>query len=54
MATPIDFSAMGLPTTLIRDGRLDPDKLIDHTGNIPPEVILNSMRLRNPTGELVQ
>ena len=54
MATPIDFSVMGLPVSLIREGRLDPDMLIDHTGNVPARVLLNSFRLRNPTGELVQ
>jgi polyhydroxyalkanoate synthase subunit PhaC len=54
MATPVDFSAMGLPVSLIRDGRLDPDMLIDDTGNVPASVILNSFRLRTPTGEIVQ
>jgi polyhydroxyalkanoate synthase subunit PhaC len=54
MATPIDFSVMGLPVSLIREGRLDPDVLVDHTGNVPARVILNSFRLRSPTGELVQ
>jgi polyhydroxyalkanoate synthase len=54
MATPIDFSVMGLPVSLIREGRLDPDLLIDDTGNLPASVLLNSFRLRNPTGELVQ
>jgi polyhydroxyalkanoate synthase len=54
MATPVDFGAMGLPVTLIREGRLDPDILIDDTGNVPAGVILNSFRLRSPTGEIVQ
>ena len=54
MATPVDFSAMGLPVSLIREGRIDPDSLIDDTGNVPAGVILNSFRLRNPTSELVQ
>ena len=54
MATPVDFDAMGLPVTLIRDGRLEPESLLDADGNVPPDVILNSFRLRNPTGELVQ
>lgn len=54
VATPVDYSAMGLPVSLIREGRLDPQTLIDDTGNIPPGVLLNSFRLRNPTGELAQ
>jgi len=54
MATPVDFGAMGMPVSLIRQGRLDPDMLIDDTGNVPAGVILNSFRLRSPTGEIVQ
>ncbi len=54
MATPVDFAAMGMPVSLIREGRLDPDTLIDDTGNVPAGVILNSFRLRSPTGEIVQ
>jgi poly[(R)-3-hydroxyalkanoate] polymerase subunit PhaC len=54
VATPIDYAAMGLPVTLIREGRLDPETLIDDTGNVPPNVLLNSFRLRNPTAELAQ
>jgi polyhydroxyalkanoate synthase subunit PhaC len=54
MATPIDFSAMGLPVSLIRTGRIEPEALIDSSGNVPPGVLLNSFRLRNPTGEVVQ
>lgn len=54
MATPIDFSAMGLPVNLIREGRIAPEALLDSSGNVPPNVLLNSFRLRNPTGEVVQ
>lgn len=54
MATPIDFAAMGLPVSLIREGRLEVDALIDSSGNVPAGVLLNSFRLRNPTGEIVQ
>jgi polyhydroxyalkanoate synthase subunit PhaC len=54
MATPIDFGAMGLPVSLIREGRIEPGSLIDASGNVPPGVLLNSFRLRNPTGEIVQ
>jgi polyhydroxyalkanoate synthase len=54
MATPVDFSRMGLPVSLIRAGRLEADNLIDHTGNVPAGVLLNAFRARNPTGEIVQ
>jgi polyhydroxyalkanoate synthase len=45
---------MGLPVSLIREGRIDPEALVDASGNVPPGVLLNSFRLRNPTGEIVQ
>jgi len=54
MSTPIDFAAMGLPVSLIRAGRIDPESLLDVSGNVPAGVLLNSFRLRNPTGEVVQ
>jgi poly[(R)-3-hydroxyalkanoate] polymerase subunit PhaC len=54
MATPVDFSAMQAITSLVRDGRLDPEDIIDETGNVPPEVVENAFRLLKPTGEISQ
>jgi polyhydroxyalkanoate synthase subunit PhaC len=50
MATPIDFSQMGAMSTLLQ--RVDPEALIDQTGNVPAEVILSSFTLLQPTGDL--
>jgi polyhydroxyalkanoate synthase len=52
MATPVDFGGMSTLTGLIREGRLDPDELVDETGNVPPEAIANAFRLLRPTGDL--
>jgi polyhydroxyalkanoate synthase len=52
LATPIDFTHMGPFTTMLQEGRVDPDDLIDPTGNVPPDAILSSFRLLAPTGDL--
>ena len=52
MATPVDFHQMGLMADLVREGRLDPEQVIDETGNIPPDVIRETFRLLKPTGDL--
>jgi polyhydroxyalkanoate synthase len=54
MATPVDFAGLGAITGLVRDGRLDPDDVLDHTGNVPPEVVENAFRLLKPTAEYAQ
>lgn len=54
MATPVDFDGLGAITALVHEGRLDPDDIIDPTGNVPPEVVENSFRLLKPTGEVSQ
>lgn len=54
MATPVDFAEMRAITSLVRAGRLDPEDIIDETGNVPPEVVENAFRLLKPTGEITQ
>jgi polyhydroxyalkanoate synthase len=53
MATPVDWRHMGPMTSLVQRGRLDPDDLLDDTGNVPAEVVASSFRLLKPTGDLV-
>jgi polyhydroxyalkanoate synthase len=54
MATPVDFAQMQAITALVREGRLEPDELIDETGNVPPEAVENAFRLLKPTAEYSQ
>ena len=54
MATPVDFTGMQAITALVRDGRLDPEDLVEPTGNVPPEVVENAFRLLKPTAEISQ
>ena len=52
MATPVDFDGMGMFGRMFEQGRLDPDDVIDSSGNVPPDVIRNAFRVLKPTGEL--
>jgi len=54
MATPVDFTGMQAITALVRDGRLDPEEIVEPTGNVPPEVVENAFRLLKPTSEISQ
>ena len=50
MATPVDFSHMGAMTRLLR--RVDPEHLVDDTGNVPAEVVRDAFKIVQPTGEV--
>jgi len=54
MATPVDYTQMETITALIRDGRLDPEDVVEPTGNVPPDVIENGFKLLKPTAEVTQ
>jgi polyhydroxyalkanoate synthase subunit PhaC len=54
MATPIDFGEMGAMVALLREGRLDPDDLIDDTGNVPADALYSSFYMLAPTTEIAQ
>jgi polyhydroxyalkanoate synthase len=54
MATPFDFREMTVMTTVLHAGRLDPDALIDETGNVPPDLIYESFQMLRPTDRIVQ
>ncbi len=54
MATPVEYGEMGMFGRVFARGRLDPDDVIDETGNVPPEVIRNAFRVLKPTSDLNQ
>jgi polyhydroxyalkanoate synthase len=54
MATPVDFAAMGGLLQALREGEIDPESLIDETGNLPPRVVSAFFRIRRPTVDVVQ
>jgi polyhydroxyalkanoate synthase len=54
MATPVDFSEMGAMVALLREGRLNPDELIDETGNVPADALYSGFYMLAPTTEVAQ
>jgi polyhydroxyalkanoate synthase len=52
MATPIDFRPLGAMTSIFHAGHANPKDLLDATGNVPAEAILNSFRMLQPTGAI--
>jgi polyhydroxyalkanoate synthase subunit PhaC len=54
MATPVDFTGLETITALVRDGRLDPEDVVEPTGNVPPDAVANAFRLLRPTAEVSQ
>jgi polyhydroxyalkanoate synthase len=54
LATPVDFHQLGPLFTLLREGRLDPDSMLDENGNVPGAVVRQSFKMRKPTGDLIQ
>ena len=54
MATPFDFSQMGAMVALLREGRLDPDELLDETGNVPADALYSGFYMLAPTSDVAQ
>jgi polyhydroxyalkanoate synthase subunit PhaC len=54
MATPIDFGEMGAMVAALREGRLSAEDLIDHTGNVPADVLYSGFYMLAPTVEIAQ
>jgi polyhydroxyalkanoate synthase len=52
MATPVAFSQLGPMATLLQEGRVDPGDLVDHTGNVPADIVYGAFRLLKPTSEM--
>jgi polyhydroxyalkanoate synthase subunit PhaC len=52
MATPVDFQEMGMMGAIMGEGRLEPDHVIDATGNVPSEAIRDIFRLLKPTADV--
>lgn len=54
MASPIDFSCLNALVDTVRDGRLDPASVLDHTGNVPANLLTSFFRVIKPTAGIVQ
>lgn len=51
-ATPVDFEHLSAMGTVMRSGNIAVDDLIDHTGNVPADVMRNSFRLLQPVADM--
>jgi len=51
-ATPVDFRELGPMSSMLADGRMEPEDVIDQTGNVPADVMFNSFRVLQPTGDI--
>ena len=54
MATPVDYTEMGAMVAAMQEGRLDPDDLIDETGNVPADVLYSGFFMLAPTTIVAQ
>jgi polyhydroxyalkanoate synthase subunit PhaC len=54
MATPVNFDEMGAMVALLREGRLNPDDMIDDTGNVPADALYSGFYMLAPTTEIAQ
>jgi polyhydroxyalkanoate synthase len=52
LASPIDYSEMGAMVAAVLDGRLDPDELVDETGNVPADLLYTAFFMQAPTTEI--
>lgn len=52
MATPIDMRHLGPMTSMIQEGRVEPEDMLDATGNVPADVMRNSFRVLAPLGDV--
>ncbi len=51
-ATPIDFGPLGPMTAMLAHRRIRVDDLLDATGNVPPDVMVNAFRVLQPTADV--
>jgi polyhydroxyalkanoate synthase len=54
LATPMDYSLMGAMVAAMREGRLDPDELVDATGNVPADALYSGFFMLAPTKQAAQ
>jgi polyhydroxyalkanoate synthase len=52
MASPVDYSAMGVMVAAVLDGRLDVEELLDETGNVPADALYAGFYMQAPTKEV--
>ena len=54
LASPVDYSEMGVMVAAVLDGRLDPEELVDETGNVPGDALYAAFFMQAPTTEIAR
>jgi polyhydroxyalkanoate synthase subunit PhaC len=54
MASPVDYSEMGVMVAAVREGRLDVEDLVDETGNVPADALYSGFFMQAPTKQIAQ
>jgi polyhydroxyalkanoate synthase len=54
LASPMDYNEMGAMVAAVLDGRLDPDELVDETGNVPADLLYAAFFMQAPTTEIAR
>jgi polyhydroxyalkanoate synthase len=54
MASPMNYHLMGAMVAAVREGRLDPDELVDETGNVPADALYSGFVMQAPTKQVAQ
>jgi polyhydroxyalkanoate synthase subunit PhaC len=52
LATPVNFAEMGVGVAPILERRLDPEEIVDETGNVPADGLYAGFYMQAPTKEL--
>lgn len=52
LGVPTNWLEMGPLAQMTRQGRIDPEDLLDRTGNVPPTTLLRSFQMLRPLGDL--
>jgi poly[(R)-3-hydroxyalkanoate] polymerase subunit PhaC len=52
LGVPTNWAEMGPLATITQYGRLDPEDVLDETGNVPPGTLLRAFQMLRPLGDL--
>ena len=52
LGTPTNWAEMGPLSHLTEQGRLDPEDVLDESGNVPPAALLRAFQMLRPLGDL--
>jgi len=53
LASPFDWRHLGSTIDAVREGKIKPEDMLDHTGNVPGPVLVQGFKRLKPTSDLV-